>query len=286
MSESRLRILVPLDGSPEAESVLPSLMPLIHTRTVRLTLLGVAPKEDSSSSLESYFSRLRTTLLQDGVPTESRVEWGDPAAEILRAGTAASFDLIAMATHARTGVHRELVGSVAGTVLRQSRIPVLAFRPGAGIGDWKRMVVALDGSAAAESVLADATEFARTLGATLYLVRVKSGIPTLTYNPSMAFPLPEEDPQPYLDGIAGGLAAKGILALAEVRNGEAADEIVALARETGAGLICLTTHGRTGLSRRLLGSVAENVLRDAPCPVLLRSIVAAPAMQGATRSGS
>jgi universal stress protein A len=72
------------------------------------------------------------------------------------------------------------------------------------------------------------------------------------------------------------MAARGILALAQVREGDAADEILELARETNAGLICLTTHGRTGLSRSLMGSVAESVLRNAPCPVLLRRAVAAP----------
>jgi nucleotide-binding universal stress UspA family protein len=285
MSETRLRILVPLDGSPEAESVLPALMPLFRTQNVQVTLLGVAPREDSSSSLEVYLSRLRTSLLLDAVPSDTRVEWGDPADEILRAGNAPAFDLIAMATHGRTGLHRDLVGSVAERVLRQSRIPILAFRPGSKIGDWRRMVVALDGSEVAESVLKDAAELARTLGATLHLVRVKSGIPTLTYNPSLAFPIPEEDPQPYLDGIANALAGKGFLALPEARKGEAADEIIAVARETGAGLICLTTHGRTGLSRKLLGSVAESVLRNAPCPVLLRRAVAAPATHEASRSG-
>jgi len=73
-----------------------------------------------------------------------------------------------------------------------------------------------------------------------------------------------------------------VLTLATVRVGDAADEILALARETDAGLICLTTHGRTGLARELLGSVAESVLRGAPCPVLLRRAVASavPAVRG------
>jgi len=285
MSEAKLRILVPLDGTPEAESVLPALMPLFRTQKVRLTLLGVAPRKDSSPALDLYLGRLRTSLLLDEVASESAVEWGDPAEEILRAGDSGRFDLIAMATHGRTGLNRELVGSVAEMVLRRSKTAVLAFPSGAAIGDWKRMVVALDGSENAEGVLRDVTELARALGATVHLVRVKSGKPTLTYNPSMAFPLPEEDPQIYLDGIANALAEKGILTIADARQGEAAEEILAVTRETGAGLICLTTHGRTGLARQLLGSVAESVLRAAPCPVLLRRSVATTAAHEATRSG-
>lgn len=285
MSESRMRILVPLDGSPEAESVLPALLPLFRTLKVRLTLLGVAPGEEAKPALELYLSRLRTSLLLDGVPSESKAEWGDAAQEILRVGKDIKADLIAMTTHGRTGLRRELVGSVTEQVLRHSSIPVLAFRPGTKIGDWRRMVVALDGSAAAETVLGDAAELARAMGATLHLVRVKSVLPQLVMHPGLPFPMPEEEPQPYLEGIANRLAGKGILTLSETRQGEAADEISAFARETDAGLICLTTHGRTGLSRMLLGSVAESVLRSAPCPVLLRRAVAAPATQEAPRAG-
>jgi nucleotide-binding universal stress UspA family protein len=283
MTEGRLRLLVPLDGSPEAEAVLPALMPLFRTRKVRLTLLGVGAGEASSESMELYLTRLWTSLALDGIPAKTQAEWGDPADEILRMAKPEQFDLIAMATHGRAGLRRELVGSVAETVLRQSEVPVLIFREGAKIGDWKRMVVALDGSETAEDVLGDAAELARTMNSTLHLVRVKRPWPRLAYHPENAFPVPEEDPQPYLEGMADGMATKGIMALADVREGETADEILSLAKETNAGLLCLTTHGRSGLSRSLLGSVAESVLRNAPCPVLLRRAVAARAPHAASR---
>jgi nucleotide-binding universal stress UspA family protein len=270
MAEARLRMLVPLDGSPEAESILPALMPLFRSQKVRLTLLGVAPREDAASTVELYLGRLQTSLLVDAIPSEIKVAWGDPVDEIARAAQEAPIDLIAMASHGRMGLHRELVGSLTEAVLRQSAIPILAYRPGMKIGDWKRMVVALDGSAAAEAILSDVTELARALGATVHLIRVKGPKPRLTMHPGDAFPVPEEEPQPYLDAFADVLAAKGVLALAQARQGDAAEEILAFAREIGAGLICLGTHGRTGLSRSLLGSVAEIVLGTAPCPVLLR----------------
>ncbi len=285
MSENRLRMLVPLDGTSEAESVLPALLPLFRSQKVRLTLFGVQGPGEPLSSLEVYLGRLRTTLLLDGVTSETRMASGEPSEEILRAGKPAEFDLIAMATHGRAGLQRDLMGSLTEQVLRGSTIPVLAFRPGTKVGDWKRMVVALDGSATAEAVLTDAAELAKSMGATLHLVRVKSLVPQLVTNPGLPFPIPEPDPQPYLDGFAGTLAATGILTLAQAREGEAAQEIVAVARETGAGLICLTTHGRTGLSRSLLGSVAETVLRTAPCPVLLRRSIPTPASHEPSRSG-
>src|ERR1041384_5467222 len=172
MTEPRLRLLVPLDGTPESETVLPALMPLFKTKKVRLTLLGVAPRANDAAAMELYLGRLKLSLLLDGIHSEGRVEWGDPAAEILRTASPAKFDLIAMTTHGRTGLRRQLVGSVAETVLRFSKIPILVFRPGEKVGDWNRMVVALDGSAIAESVLGDAAELARAMGSTLHLVRV------------------------------------------------------------------------------------------------------------------
>jgi nucleotide-binding universal stress UspA family protein len=115
------------------------------------------------------------------------------------------------------------------------------------------------------------------MGATLHVVHAKSAKTRLTVHPGDAFPVPEDDIQPYIEKVANRLAQKGVLALPDVRQRQPAEEILAAARETGAGLICLATHGRTGRARELLGSVAESVFRNAPCPVLLRRIVATTA---------
>jgi nucleotide-binding universal stress UspA family protein len=275
MAESRLRLLVPLDGSPDAETILPALLPVFRTRKVRLTLFGVIPPNDSPASLETYFARLRPSLLLDGVAAESEIARGDPAEEILWLAGSPRFDLIAMATHGRVGLRRAFLGSVTEKILRHSKTPVLAARPGTRIGDWHRIVVALDGSPAAEAILPDARALARATQATIHLARVKAPPPPATYPPLPEFHR-EEDPLPYLQRTADRLSEQGFLAVPEPREGDAAAEIVGCARKTDAGLVCLTTHGRTGLSRLFLGSVAEAVLRTSPCPVLLRRTVEAP----------
>lgn len=279
MTDPRLRLLVPLDGTPEAESILPALLPLFRTRKVRLTLFGVVPQDASAEPLETYLARLRTSLLLDGVSSESKVERGEPAEEILWLTSGSKFDMLAMATHGRTGLRRAFLGSVTEKVLRHSSTPVLAARPGTRVGDWHRIVVALDGSPAAEAILPDASAIARATTATIHLARVKVP-PPATYPP-----IPEldrgEDPLPYLQTIANRLSGQGFLAVAEPTEGDPASEIVDCARRTDAGLICLTTHGRTGLPRLFLGSTAEAVLRTAPCPVLLRRTVAAPLPEAA-----
>lgn len=277
MIEPKLRMLVPLDGSAESETILPALLPLFRRRKVRLTLLTVIPADAPAEPMETYLGRLRTSLLLDGVASESRVERGEPADEILWMAKPNRFDLIAMTTHGRTGLRRALTGSVTEQVLRHAEIPVMTCRPGTRVGDWTNLLVALDGSAAAELILPQAAALAHTAGASLRLIRVTHPVTVLMPVQGMPLQLPEPDPAPYLEGIVNRMSMDGLLALPEVRSGDVAGQITGCAGETGASLICLTTHGRTGLPRLFLGSVAERVLRTAPCPVLLTRGAAAAA---------
>lgn len=142
---------------------------------------------------------------------------------------------------------------------------------------YRRVVVPLDGSPVAEAIF----PFIETIGALdveIVLVRV------VTLSPEEAVVLgagywqgrsadPDHDAQEYLKSQVGALEAKGIHASAHVRTGNAADEIVDVAKAIDADLIAMTTHGRTGLGRLLFGSVAESVLRASPIPVFLLKVV-------------
>jgi nucleotide-binding universal stress UspA family protein len=77
------------------------------------------------------------------------------------------------------------------------------------------------------------------------------------------------DAEEYLNSVAVGLRGRGVRVTVQVRFGEAVAEILAGAREVGADLIAMTTHGRGGLGRLLFGSVAEAVLRQAEIPVFM-----------------
>lgn len=260
-------ILVPLDGSPEAESILPALLPLALTGPVVVTLLQVAATEEEMGASRVYLGKKRMNLSRGGIRPVTRVEWGHPAEKILELIEGRKYDLIAMTTHGRTGLRRVLAGSVAEEVLRHTCVPAIMNRPDSRIGDWRRIVVALDGSPAAETILPDAVRLARTLKATLQIVRTAVAVGDLDGIPYLILP---EDPLPYLQRICDRLARQGAFALPVALDGHAADEIVRYAGGIGAGLICMTTHGRTGFSRALVGSVAEEVIRAAPCPVLVR----------------
>lgn len=270
MKDETLRILVPLDGSPAAETIFPALMPLVARRPAALTLLQVIDRVDEIEAARGYLARLQGGLERDGVEALPRLEFGRPMEEILQLGQPKKHDLIAMTTHGRTGLRRAFMGSVTEGVLRHAKIPLVINRPGTRIGDWKRIVVALDGSPLSETILDEVTRLAPLLKATLHVVRVTLPLLPTTDMFFEPMPLAFEDPEPYLDEVCDRLAKRGILAVPVVWEGFAGQEIVKYAAEIGAGLIAMTTEGRSGVPRLMAGSVAEEVLRTAPCPVLIR----------------
>jgi nucleotide-binding universal stress UspA family protein len=134
------RMLVPLDGSTLAEGVLPHVEALAKSLGADLVLLRVAfahlfPGADpiqfqvtAVREAETYVADLSHRLQQMGVRAEAKVRYGDPVEEILDHVTWDHIDLIAMATHGRTGLKRAVMGSVAEHVLRRTAVPMLLIR--------------------------------------------------------------------------------------------------------------------------------------------------------------
>jgi nucleotide-binding universal stress UspA family protein len=150
---------------------------------------------------------------------------------------------------------------------------------------YEHLLVPLDGSPAAERVLEHAEALATAFGSQITLIRA-------TVSPEMILSetaagdatvgeiAPILDPDPiveadeasateYLDGVAERLRQRNLTVHVEHHEGHASQVIVERAATLHAGLILMTTHGRSGLGRVVFGSVADSVLRHAPCPVLL-----------------
>ena len=272
MESTMKRILMAIDGSPESEAVLPAIMPLVRAYGSEVVLLYVFEDPEASRVPPERIPAACAALRGAGVDVTLELRDGDPAEEILRTATMKRADLIALATHGRGGLARVIVGSVAEEVLRGSTVPVLITRPGTVVHDFKKLLVTLDGSPRSELILDEAERLARTLGATVDLLRAT--MPPMTIGLEVSpVTIPAEDPMPYLRKVASQLAAHGVQAHPVTCEGAAHDAILRQAEETRASLLCMTTHGRTGLARLFLGSVAEGVLRKAPCPVLLRRSV-------------
>jgi nucleotide-binding universal stress UspA family protein len=278
------RILVPLDGSRLSEAVLPLAETLAADHEADLLLvraLRPLPTADaevaSQEEAEAYLAGMAAGLEARGLPRVGWKVWYDePEQAIADAARYTGADLVAMSTHGRGGVNRLLFGSVAEGFVRQAAVPVLLVRgeltwtPGA----MRRILVPLDGSTLSEGVLRVVEGLAGPFDLGVDLLQVIEPIPSramIELAPAARdlLDLRPAEATRYLEKVAARLESKGLRVRTEVRPGLAVDAITGFARETGAGLIAMTTHGRSGLGRLLLGSVAERVLRSAHVPVLL-----------------
>ena len=125
---------------------------------------------------------------------------------------------------------------------------------------FEKLLVPLDGTAESAAALPMARAMARATGATFTLLRVV---------PAAADEQAIRQARRELDGVAGELIAGGLTAKTVVRTGDPAQQIIAQARSDATDLIVMRTHGRAGLARAVLGSVAERVLTLSPVPLLL-----------------
>ncbi len=134
---------------------------------------------------------------------------------------------------------------------------------------FKQILVPLDGSALAEAILPQVTELARVHDAELVLLRVALAHAFPGADPTEAQLQAVRESEKYLEEVEKELKARGLRVATVVRYGQAGEEILDHAAFAGIELIAMSTHGRTGVSRWVLGSVAEKVLRASTTPLLL-----------------
>ena len=206
----------------------------------------------------------------------AEVEASDVASAILHHASGVEADLIVMGTHGRSGLERAVVGSVAESVLRHARCPVFTVGPAPGGVPWalRRVLVAVQETEPMPPQARWAAVLARAYGARIDLLRVVA--------PSLLAPGasgPARRASHDLRLIEEALVASGVEhVVSRVREGDPAGAILEVAREIGADLIAMGTHGREGVRRAVLGSVCESVVRRAPCPVFVAPGVAAPVL--------
>jgi nucleotide-binding universal stress UspA family protein len=126
------RIVVPLDGSHRSAAILAPAAALARATGARLLFTTVvepgAHEEIPAQLVARSLFREQKRLLEEGIPTEMNIRYGDPAAEILSYSDVQTADLVALSTHGRTGLDRARFGSVAETILRKGRLPMLVVR--------------------------------------------------------------------------------------------------------------------------------------------------------------
>jgi nucleotide-binding universal stress UspA family protein len=241
---------------------------LVESDAVEAALRGEA---------EARVEAARQRLAQPGVTVEAAVLRGRPAIAIADEAKAMIADLIVVGSHGHSRIESMLLGSVSAELIDHTPAPVLVAR-GTAID---RVLLAWDGSIGA-SRAAEIVRCWPIFGrSAIRVVTVADiGVPWWTGFPEAGSPelMPlyvdaanasREDSDTLARGMTTQLQVAGLHAEAERREGDAASEILAAARESKADLIVIGTHGRTGLRRLVMGSVARSVLQHATVSVLV-----------------
>lgn len=294
-------ILVPLDGTDEAEGILSYVCQVARGTNAPLILHGVVDPhaidfpasagpyviyaDEAEAAALSYAAEhlriIERRLQKEDVKTQIMTTLGRPADEILRVAAEERCGLIAMSTHGRNAIGRAILGSVTDKVVRSSTLPVLTIAPNKAKeyqarhgGSIRRVMLPLDGSELAEHVIPYVEPLARALSLEVTLVRVVD-----QQYPIYDFPSYEQlrtlsdrritEANGYLRGVARDLKSRRLNVQTKLLRGTPARALLDLAHNTPNDLIAITTHGRSGLSRWSTGSVADALIRASGDPVLV-----------------
>jgi nucleotide-binding universal stress UspA family protein len=257
---------------------------------LRVVTLPPATEGDAGLPLDllwshatEYLARLERTLSGRGVRVTARAVEGFPADAILETAKREGATMIAMSTHGRTGLARWVFGSVTEKVLRASPLPVLVVPSFSGTGGdafpvgsrelpFAKILMPVAGTDLSLEIVPAVVECAQLFGSRVFALNVCEG-------PECAVPV-HQMRQAYEKLRAGAVPAEPL-----VKQGDPAAQILETCRETGADLIAMTTHGHSGVSRWVLGSVAEKVLRGATVPLLILRTAKTPAALRSSDSG-
>lgn len=290
------KILVSLDGSELSEQALPYAEELAGTHNSEIELIYVCEPaeveyrhmyqlyiEKASEQVRNhvkFYHPEETGLL---VPVRAAVLDGDPATEIINYADRNYINLICMVSHGRSGIVPWSMGSTPFRVIQRTTKPVLLIRASASDvklnkGElFSKILVPLDGSEDGESALPYVKELTSRIASEVILYQVVAPgkhvhtIGGLDYVP---FPEPElehlvAEAWKYLKNVGEKLTNTKATVSYEVKTGDAAQSIIKFADEINAGLVAISTHGRSGIRRWISGSVAYKILQSNNTPILL-----------------
>lgn len=276
------KVLVAVDGSSCSERAGRFALALAQALGAEVLFTHVYRAEESLAAARGLLAPWADLGQRVGLRYSTEpVRAEDVAEGIVHTAQSKGCDLIAMGTHGREGLQRLLLGSVAERVSRLAQVPVLLVRNGEEVGLPQRILAPVDGSQAGRRAFELADGLARVLGAELLVLHVVPPLPTPVGEAWATGGIPvfsweevrkalEVEGQAILEAAKGQTQVPQVQTLLrKARGRREAEVIVEVAREERAGLIVMGTHGRSGLERLLLGSVAEGVAYHAPVPLLL-----------------
>lgn len=276
------KILVAIDGSDAGMHALRESFKFAGCEECWITVTSVAPSYEGDLAFvgmvnvrdamrqptEKALSDAREIARAAGALIKTVYEEGEPYERIVDLAEAENCDLIITGRTGKGGIKKALIGSVAARVIGYSRTDVLVVPPEAEIG-WSKILFATDGSKFSEEAEAKAIDFAKSYSSELKVIRVVD-VPAEFYaeSPNTLETMIEKARMGVVK-IKSRAESEGVDTETFIGQGESPDIILNFAKEMEIGTIILGSHGRTGLRRLLMGSVAEKVIGYAPCPVLI-----------------
>ncbi len=263
-------VVVPLDGSPLAATAIGPARALAEATGATLRFLTAEPLTLWREQIPEAKEYLEQQAASTGLSAVETLVVGDKAArEAILAESQTAGAVVCMATHGRSGLGHAALGSMAEAVLHDSDRPLLLIGPSMASASPElrhgNLVVAVDGSPASEAIIPVASDWIRILELRPWVVEVVLA-PRSTVGESHE-PAPESAT---VRRVAQSLHDRGMLAQWEaLHDPDTADALLDYASHLPAVLIAMATHGRTGLARVALGSVAMQVVHRSRCPVLV-----------------
>ncbi|WP_058996118.1 universal stress protein [Haloarcula sp. CBA1127] len=274
------RILVPTDGSPGSERAFEVAATLASTHDATVHVLSVVDEHgptddwdyDGDSPAEAFIESQADHVDTEGLSVTAAVREGVVHDAVLDYGDENDIDLIIMGTHGRTGVRRFLLGSVTEKVVRLADVPVLSVKADAepGTVSFDDILLPTDGSSGAEAAIEPAGALASATDATVHLVSVVDTRSLgVDVGSSVIVDELESVATDAVENTSDRLSEMGVETVeTAIAHGVPYRTILDAIEEADADLVVIGTHGRTGIDRYLLGSVAEKLVRTSPVPVM------------------
>ena len=289
MSTLLHRILLATDFSPGASRAHDYARSLAHTYGAAVRIIHVSQPYPMLSAdavaqpylldavrteIARFLNELTEQLRKDGLQAASTHAIGVPSEQIIQAAQEDGTELIVVGTQGRTGLEHVLLGSTAERVVKGAPCPVLTVRSTLPPGpvEIERILLPLDFSDCSLDALEFGIQVARRLHLSVTLVHVLEWASLRLYftiNELAEGDAAEKAIASALSQYADLIREQGLAVDTVLRGGGGpTDLIVETATQRHADLIIMGTHGRRGIKRALMGSVAEGTLRQAPCPVM------------------
>jgi nucleotide-binding universal stress UspA family protein len=276
------KILVAIDSSESSWNALHQAFKLANEEKCWITVTSVVPPYEGDIELlgvQDIRAALRKPC-EDALAVVDRIaknermlvksicEEGEVHERIVDLADAENCDVIVMGRSGLRGIERALIGSVTARVIGHTQRDVLVVSNGTVIG-WKTIVLATDGSKYSKAAADRAISFAKSYGGEMKIVSVVDVPPEFYAEAPQAVDDLIKKAKEFVADIKKQADAEGVSAQTFIRESEVFENITNLAREQNADVIVIGSHGRTGLRRLLMGSVAEKVIGHAACPVLV-----------------